>query len=76
VCMQPCWTTKEIVELFIGFRGEPMAGVAVDAVVFHQSGGVDAPTLAVEGIGGGFGEGAGKALGWVVIMTLIIKQRF
>ena len=40
-----------------------MAGVAIDPVVFDQGGGVDAATLAVEGIGGDFGKGAGEDLG-------------
>ncbi len=61
--MQQGGTGEEVVELFVGFGGEPVTGMAVDAVVFHQGGRVDSPTLTVQEIGSVFGEGTGKYLG-------------
>lgn len=54
---------EEVVQLFVRFGGEPVAGVAVDTVLFDQGGGVGPPALPIESIGGFFGEGAVEDLG-------------
>ncbi len=66
---------KRVVDLLTRLRREPVPGLPVDPVVLDQGGGVDASTLAIQGIGLVFGQAAGEEQGADHFRTIVLSRR-